>query len=81
MTFGGNLKRLRLIRGFSVTEISCSIGVEEAVYTGWESGVGEPWLDDLRLLAEQFTCPIDVLVDSSFDYEMYVEVLRKKNMI
>ena len=81
MTFGGNLKRLRLIRGFSVAEISCSIGVEEAVYTGWESGVGEPWLDDLRLLAERFNCPIDVLLDSSFDYKIYIEVLRRKKMI
>ena len=79
--FGSNLKRLRLIKDVTSEEVASFVGVDEAVYLKWEKGDAEPWLDDLRNLAKFFHCTIDALVDASFDYESYLEILRRGKKI
>lgn len=62
MSFGGNLKRFRLIKGKSTKEVSDELGFGESLYSEWEEGTSEPNFPQLAALAIYYKCSADTLL-------------------
>ncbi|WP_037325756.1 helix-turn-helix transcriptional regulator [Anaerovibrio sp. RM50] len=81
MEFARNLKRLRLIKKETTADIATALDINEDVYISWEAGQAEPWGEHLYNLAHHFKVPFEVLLDESFDYELYLMILKARGTI
>lgn len=61
MTVGNNIRRLRLDKGLTQTELGQKVGVDQKVITSYERGVSVPPLDKLLKLAATFEVSLDEL--------------------
>lgn len=63
MNYGKVFKRFRLIRGKSVKDVSEHLGVDEDIYSKWESGIIEPTIEQVMGMATYYNCSMDLLLD------------------
>lgn len=76
MQFGQKLKELRTTKGISQVELAENIYVSRSAVAKWESGLGLPSAESLKLLAEYFSVSVDELcADQSSE-----SVIVKKNV-
>ncbi len=62
MTFGEQLKTLRIENNISQVQLAQTIGVSKGIISLWENGLREPTLSNLISLAKFFSVSLDVLV-------------------
>lgn len=62
MYYKKNIKYLREKRGVSQKRASADLGISRAVLGGYESGLTQPPLDKLQLLADYFGVPIQEFI-------------------
>lgn len=54
--FGENLRRIRMSRGLTQTELGLGTGIPQNRISNWECGYHKPSLDDLRTLCAFLGC-------------------------
>lgn len=59
---GENLKLLRKRRKFSQEELASALGLTRSSYSGYENGVAEPNLENLKKFSEFFNISLDKLI-------------------
>lgn len=61
MNLGNNIRKLRLDKGWTQTELGEKVGVDQKVITSYERGVSKPPLDNLVKFATVFGISLDEL--------------------
>ncbi len=64
--FGNNLKRIRLEKGFSQSDIAKKLYVSRQCISKWENGITEPDLKELSQLSKILDVSIDILIQPDF---------------
>ena len=62
MTFGENLRMLRMSAGLSQTELAEAIGVSQVAVSGWETGKKEPNFETCEAIADYFNVPLSSVI-------------------
>jgi len=62
MFIQSNIKFLRKRRGRTQDEVSNFLGMKRSTYAGYENGVAEPGINELRLFSDYFRISMDTLV-------------------
>lgn len=61
MNLGNNIRKLRMDKGWTQTELGQKVGVDQKVITSYERGVSNPPLENLLKLAATFEVSLDEL--------------------
>ncbi|WP_262615656.1 XRE family transcriptional regulator [Staphylococcus arlettae] len=61
-TFGENIKRVRLSKGFNKTEMAKKLGVSDAMVHLWEKGTNEPRMGRVQDIAEKLNVSVNELI-------------------
>jgi transcriptional regulator with XRE-family HTH domain len=61
--FGRNLRSERVRVGKSAEQMAADLGISKHAIHNWECGRSIPRIDDAKMLADYFGCPIDRLID------------------
>lgn len=61
MNLGNNIRKLRMDKGWTQTELGQKVGVDQKVITSYERGVSNPPLENLLKLAATFGISLDEL--------------------
>lgn len=75
-TFGENLKKIRLERKLTASEVASKVGVSKSTYRDWEEGrkiLGEPYL--------RIADALETSLQSIFQVESLAEKKVKKNIL
>lgn len=56
---------LRKKAGYTQSEVSATIGVDQSAVAKWEAGISYPKADKLPMLAKMYSCTIDQLFESN----------------
>ena len=62
MFIQSNIRFLRKRRGRTQDEVSNFLGMKRSTYAGYENGVAEPGINELRLFSDYFRISMDTLV-------------------
>ena len=76
-TFGENLKKLRMSRGYSQDRFAREIGSNQVSVSAWEVGTRTPHMSTIKHIANVFHVPISSLLsieDSGYDDDLVHEV-------
>ncbi len=65
--FSKNVKRYRVMKGFSQHGLAAALGVSPQTVSKWECGRGMPDIENLCLLARLLGVSVDALLDGSLD--------------
>lgn len=71
-----NIRRLRIIKGFSQNEIAFRLGISRSTYSSYENGKSQPNLSILLLLSKIYGCSIDQLVSKDVQ-EQFDDFINK----
>lgn len=66
MSIGNNIKLLRKRKKLSQEEIASDLGLTRSTYSGYENAVAQPNIDNLIVISEYHSIPIDELVKNDF---------------
>lgn len=62
MTFGENLRAIRMNTGISQTELAEALGVTQAAVSAWELGKKEPNFETCETIADYFNVPLSSVI-------------------
>lgn len=62
MTFGENLKMLRISREMTQAEFAKKLGVAQVTVSSWERGVREPNFEACELIADTLNIPLSAVM-------------------
>ena len=63
-----NIKKIRVQKGFTQSEVASALGVSSVVYSRYETGKRQPSIDTLIQIADIFGVTVDYLLGRQ-DYE------------
>ena len=89
MNIGGNLKIVRKRKKMSQEEVAMALGFTRSTYSGYENGVAQPSIENLVVLSDFYSIPIDELIKkdlstfsenewSRIDSGLYMDVKGQK---
>lgn len=64
MTFGEKLKEARKQAGLSQEQLAEKIGISRSTVAKWETGMGLPDIDNLKIISDLLDVSVDYLLDS-----------------
>lgn len=80
--FSDRLKELRLLKGYTQSEVAEYIGVKQNSYNSWENGKREPKFSTVVVLARLFNTSVDYLLGETNDNrssQRLLELLEETN--
>lgn len=75
MSFADNVKRLRLVKNYSQSELGALIGVSQQMIADYENGRKKPTIENCVDLARKLDTTVEQLLDSMDD--MAIKALKK----